>query len=54
MIRRILLGILALLLGLAVLAVVIDESCSRNETEWADQGWRHVEEMVSGKQSDGD
>jgi len=31
-----------------------DESISRNESEWLDQGWRHVTEMTSGKVSDGD
>ena len=54
MTRRIPLSILAFFLGLAILAVQIDEKCSRHESTWTDGGGRHVVEIPSVKLSDED
>ena len=54
MIRRVLVGILVLLLGFAILIVMIDETCSRNETEWARGRAGFVQEIASPKPSEKD
>jgi len=54
MTRRILVSVLAFLLGMAILAVSIDEMVSRNETEWTDGGGRHITELESVKLSEGE
>lgn len=46
---RLLIGILAFLLGLAILAVTIDETCSRHETEWARGRTGFVQKIASTK-----